>query len=144
MGFLSAYSGTRKIPVGDPERGYWIEIKECLSSGDKEKAEKALASGKLIPGQKAEMSMDVSLYRQLMVKASIKDWNLDDDQGKIWPMDLAHVKMLPGPVFDQVWKQVDDLNEPAKGEEKQTFRPEGDVSDSDGDTGSAESGDLLA
>jgi hypothetical protein len=144
MGFLSAYSGTRKIPVGDPERGYWIEIKDCLSQGEKEKAEGALASGKLVPGQKAEMSMNVALYRQLMVQASIVQWNLDDDNGAIWPMDLKHVRMLPGPEFDRLWRIVDDLNEPAKGEEKQTFRPEGDGSDPDGDSGTAESGDLLA
>lgn len=145
MGFLSAYSGTKKITVGtDPDGPYWVEIKTCLTSGDKEKADQALASGKLIPGQKPEMAMNIVKYRQLTVQASIVDWNLDDDNGKIWPIDLAHVRKLPAPVFDQIYKEVDEANKPATTEETKSFRPEGVSGDPDEDGGSADTGDVPA
>lgn len=143
MGFLSAYSGTRTIPVGPPDGDYWVKIKECLSSGDKEKADQALTSGKLVPGQqKAEMSMNVVKFRQLMVQASIIDWNLDDESGKIWPIDLAHVRKLPAPIFDQLYKEIDAANAPATKEEKLTFRPEGAGGSEDGDAGAPDTGDV--
>jgi len=144
MGFLSAYSGTRKIPVGDPDSGYWVEIKECLTSGDKEKADKALTSGKIIPGQTPEMSMDIVRYRQLVMQASITDWNLDDDGGKVWPIDLAHIRKLPTPVFDQIYTEIDEANKPATTEERRDFRTEGLGGDSDEDAGTTDAGDVLA
>lgn len=146
MGFLSAYSNTRKIPVGDPANGYWVELKECLNQGEKEKAEKALVSGKMKPGQKdAEMSMDIPNFRALMLLGSVKSWNLDDDNGQIWAIDLEHIKMLPTPIFDQLWELVDDMNKPASSEEKKTFRDESVGGNPDGDFGrAADAGDVLA
>lgn len=139
MGFLTAYSTTTKVTIGDEGRGYWVELKDCLSQGDKEKAEQALTTGQLTPGQDIQMVMDVARYRQLMVLASVKAWNLDDDNGQVWPVDLEHVQALPGNEFDRLWSIVDKSNAPASKAERKRF-PDGGVSgDQDGDAGAADS-----
>jgi len=93
------------------------------------------------------MDMDVARYRQLMVTASISDWNLDDDNGKIWPINAQSVQRIPGPEFDRLWSIVDELNTPVSSEEQRQF-PGGGV---DGDQGGtardgepAVTGDVLA
>lgn len=137
MGFLSAYSTTTKVTVGDEQRGYWVELKDCLSQGDKEKAEQALTTGQMTAGQDIKMVMDVARYRQLMVLASIKSWNLDDEAGNVWPVDLAHVQMLPGNEFDRLWGIVDKTNAPASSAERKRFPDAGVSGDQDGDAGAA-------
>lgn len=137
MGFLTAYSSTTKVVIGDEGRGYWVELKDCLSQGDKEKAEQALTTGQLTGGQDIQMVMDVARYRQLMVLAAVKSWNLDDDNGVVWPIDLEHVQMLPGSEFDRLWSLVDRSNAPAPSEERKRF-PAGSISsNTDGDAGAA-------
>lgn len=137
MGFLSAYSTTTKVMIGDDERGYWVELKDCLSQGDKEKAEQALTTGQLVPGQDIQMVMDVARYRQLTVLASVKAWNLDDEAGAVWPIDLAHVQMLPGSEFDRLWTIVDKSNAPASSGERKRFPDGSGGGYQDGDTGAA-------
>lgn len=133
MGFLSPYSGTRKVTVGDPERGYWVELREVLSQGAKEKAEQALQGRQRVNGGEVVMQMDVARYRQLMVEASIVTWNLDDDNGKIWPVNLSSVQRLPGNEFDRLWSMVDEMNTPVDPKERRQFPDEGDDGDSIGD-----------
>lgn len=143
MGFLSAYSGTQRITVGDPERGYWIELREMLSQGAKEKAEQALQGRQRINGGDVITQMDVARYRQLMVLASVKDWNLDDDNGKVWPLSLQSVQRLPGVVFDELWKFVDSSNEPRPAAEQRRFPDASDDWSEDGEGRSTEPGDVL-
>jgi hypothetical protein len=143
MGFLSAYSGTQRITIGDPDRGYWVELREMLSQGAKEKAEQALQGRQRINGGDVITQMDVARYRQLMVLASVKDWNLDDDGGKVWPINLQSVQRLPGIVFDELWKFVDSSNEPRPAAEQRRFPGGSDDGSEDGSGRSAESGDVL-
>lgn len=138
MGFLSAYSTTTKVMIGDEQRGYWVELKDCLSQGDKEKAEQALTTGQLTPGQDIRMVMDVARYRQLMVLASIKSWNLDDENGQVWPIDLEHVQAIPGNEFDRLWSTVDKSNAPASSAERKRFPDGSSGGDQDGNSGSAD------
>ena len=147
MGFLSAYSGTQKVTIGDPTRGYWVEIREYVSQGDKTKAEQVLQGRQRVNGSDVVMDMDVAGYRQLMVLASIVSWNLDDDNGRVWPVNLQSVRQLPGPEFDRIWKVVDELNAPASTAERRQFLGSLDGSDQVGATGggqSAVTGDVLA
>lgn len=147
MGFLSAYSGTQKVTVGDPARGYWVEIREYVSQGDKTKAEQVLQGRQRVNGSDVVMDMDVAGYRQLMVLASIVSWNLDDDNGRVWPINLQSVRQLPGPEFDRIWKVVDELNAPASTAERRQFPGALDGGDQSGTTGggqSAVTGDVLA
>lgn len=137
MGFLSAYSGTVVLYLGERDRGYWVELKKYISQGDKEKAESALTSGKMVtePGTgqgKYEVEPNVARYRQLMVLGHIKSWNLDEENGTIWPVDLTHVRRLPGPEFDRIWKTIDAFDEELTPEERRQFPDEGVSSDQDG------------
>ena len=147
MGFLSAYAGTQKITVGDPTRGYWVEVREYISQGDKTKAEQVLQGRQRVNGGDVTMDMDVAGYRQLMVLASIVNWNLDDDNGRVWPINLQSVRQLPGPEFDRIWKVVDELNAPVSTTERRQFPDSLDGSDQVGSSGSGNTevpGDVLA
>lgn len=133
MSFLSAYSDVKRVPIGDPERGYWVDLKEYVSQGDKEDAERALTAMVVNDG-KAVVNPDVTTYRQLTLVAAIAGWNLDDN-GVVWPVSLESVKRLPGVVFDELWKHVEESNAPRSKEDQLQFRA-GDVSgDPHGDTG---------
>jgi|SRR5579859_36273 len=136
MGFLSAYTGTTVIYLDD-EQVYWVEVKKYLSQGEKESAEAALSTGKLVQdgsgGSKFEVEPNVARYRQLMVKESIQSWNLDDDNGTIWPVTLQNVRRLPAEVFDKIYKYIDSedktLDTP---EARRQFRDDSVGSDQDG------------
>lgn len=147
MSFLSAYSATQKVTLGDPERGYWVELREYVSQGDKTEAERALQGRQHVNGTDVIMNMDVARYRQLMVLASVKAWNLDDDNGKIWPINIQNVQRLPGPEFDRLWAIVDKMNKPIAIEERRQFPDSGGDGDQDGTTGEPDpevTGDVLA
>lgn len=133
MGFLSVYSGIKRVVI-DTDRGYWVDLKEHISQGDREAAERSLASMVISDG-KTNISPDVTSWREQLIHATISTWNLDDDDNTVWPITLDNIRRLPGNVFDQLWKEVDALNSTRKGEDQQRFR-DGDLSgDSNGDTG---------
>jgi hypothetical protein len=140
MGFLSEYEGTERVQINQQ---YWVDIKKNVATGEREDSERALASV-LIVGGKATPNPDVAKYRQLLVLASIAAWNLDDDNGQVWPIDLKHVKALPGAVFDLLWAEVDRNNAPAEKAEQLQFRAEDGGGDPAGDTGAAGPGDVPA
>lgn len=144
MGFLSAYEGTTRVTIGDPERGYWVELRQVLSQGARQKAEQELMGRQQINGGDVLMKMDVVGYRQMMVLASIKDWNLDDDAGKIWPINLQSVQRLPGPVFDELWSTIDVSNAPRSVAEQRQFHDAGDAGREDGTGRTGESEPVLA
>lgn len=144
MGFLSAYEGTTRVTIGDPERGYWVELREVLSQGARQKAEQELMGRQQLNGNDVLMKMDVVGYRQMMLLASIKDWNLDDDSGRIWPINLQSVQRLPGPVFDQLWSEVDASNAPRSVAEQRQFHGAGDAGSENGEGRTGEPGKVLA
>jgi hypothetical protein len=135
MGFLSAYSGTRRVPIGSEGSGYWVEIREVLSQGDKEQAERALTSGHVDGDRGVQIEMDTTTFRQEMVLASIIAWNLDEEDGTVWDVTMANVKRMPGIEFDRLFTIINDSNKPATGPEKRQF-PDGGVGDhQDGNDG---------
>lgn len=140
MGFLTAYEGSRKIVV-DEKRGYWVELLDFVSQGAKEESERMLSKIVMVHGE-AVPTPDVARYRQLMLVAAIKDWNLDYDNGLKWPVDLKHVQMLPGHIFDELWKEVDGQNAERTPQEERQFLAEDVSGDPDGIFGPAELLDL--
>lgn len=144
MGFLSAYSGTKTIDVGG---GYHIEVLECLSIVDKQRGEKALAAPRIDMNGQGVMALDTVAFHNVMMNASIIAWNLDDDDGTVWALTpervkAANIARLPGPVFDQVWAVVDELNGPRGRAEQVRFPDAGPVGDPVGDGGAAVAGDV--
>lgn len=131
MGFLSSYSGVRRVHLDDH---YWVDLKEHLSQGAKERGDRALQQMQIVDG-KPHVTPDVVEFRQQLVLASIADWNLDDDNGQVWPISMQSVKRLPVAVFDRLWGVVDETNKPPTTAERAQF-PEGTVrGDPDGDPG---------
>lgn len=143
MGFLSAYEGTQRVVI-DPERNYWVELREVLSQGARQKAEQELMGRQQLNGNDVLMKMDVVGYRQAMLLASIKDWNLDDDNGRVWPINQQSVQRLPGPVFDQLWSIVDKSNAPRSVAEQRQFHGAGSDGGADGTWSAGESEPVLA
>lgn len=147
MGFLSAYSGVQRIDVGG---GYWIEVRECLPIMEKQRAEKALASApRLDMTGNGSVAFDHVAFANEMMTSSIVDWNLDDDNGQIWPLAPDSVKRqniarLPAPVFDQVWDVVNRLNGPRETAEQVRFPEPGVGGDQVGNGGAAVVEDVRA
>lgn len=145
-GFLSAYSGTRRIDVGG---GYWIEVKDCLSIAEKQRTERAMYGTPTVDlGGRASADLDLTGFHTEMLVQSIVAWNLDDEDGTVWPLTPDKVKRasiarLPGPVFDRVFKVVNDLNGPQKPQESAQFRDAGGCGDPDGDAGTGIPVDVL-
>jgi hypothetical protein len=133
--FLDDFEGSVRVTVGKPDRGYYVDLWEHASEGSLEEAERALSKMKIVNG-KPDVSVDTTKYRQLVVFAHLKEWNLDDD-GVTWPYTLESVKRLPGKVFNQLWKIVDELDEPETSDDRKRFPGEGGDVDSDGDAGAA-------
>lgn len=144
MGFLSAYEGTTKVSVGDPTRGYWVELREVLSQGARQRAEQELMGRQQVSGSDVMMKMDVVGYRQMMLLASIKDWNLDEDNGQVWPINLKSIQRLPGPIFDQLWSIIDASNAPRSVADQRQFRESGDAGGENGSGWTGELGPVLA
>lgn len=112
MPFLDPYGGTVTMSIGDPARGYWVKLREYVSQGGKEAAEKALSQMLIVDGQ-PQIDPDTARYRQLLVLAHVVEWNLDDEHG-VWPITLENVQRIPGPLFDGLWKTVDLLASPVQ------------------------------
>lgn len=123
MGFLSSYTGTVRVNVGPPDKEYWVDLKKFVTQGGQEAAEAALAQMTVQNGT-AVPTPDVAKYRKLMVLAALEDWNLDDDQGKVMPLNIQSIQKLPMPVFDALWTQVQKNNSEAdrSSEEQLDFR----------------------
>lgn len=124
MSFLSAYSGVVRVVIhkeGDKE--YWVDLKKYLTQGGQETAEAAMNRVEVVNNSPV-VRPDVAKYRKLMVLAAIDDWNVDDDNGQIWPINLQNVSRLPLPVFNQLWLQVNENNSEAERskEEQLDFR----------------------
>lgn len=146
MGFLSAYSGTRRIDLGG---GYWVDVKECLSIVEKQRAEKALTSDPTVDmNGRGTAKVDMPAFHNEMLVHSIVAWNLDEDDGTIWPLAPELVKRksiarLPAPVFDTILKVVDELNGPQSPQERAQFPEPGVGGDPYGHAGPAQPVDVL-
>lgn len=125
-GFLedTGYDKTTKIPL---KAGYWVEVKNCLSREELKAAEQALANATVDGNGATTMKPDVAAYRDVMVTASIVAWNLTEPDGRTWALapekvKAANVGRIPGPLFNLIWQQVDELNGKAPDEEQAQFR----------------------
>ena len=142
MGFMSAYDGTHRIVIPHPDGDYWVELKKHLTHGAAERSVAALQGLEVVDG-KARSKADVYRHQMERVLASIVSWNLDDDNGQVWPINQQSLRRLPDAVFDLLFEAVDRSNAPEGKAERTRFPDEGAVGDSDGDAGAAEPVDLL-
>src|SRR5882724_809447 len=121
--FLDHYEGSVRVDVGAPGAGYYVELWEHASEASLEEAERTLTKMRIVDGA-PDVDSDTTGYRQRMVLAYLKEWNLDDD-GVTWPYTLESVKRLPKGVFKKLWKLVDDFDAPEGAEDQKRFPDEG-------------------
>jgi hypothetical protein len=148
-GFLSAYETPVRIPF---DRGYWVDVKPCLSSAEYAPVELALGSRHHIsatPNGKVQFSdIDQREAQIRMLIASIVDWNLDEDDGEtIWALapekaKRANIERMPVRMRMQIYIKCDELNGPPEPAEQATFPDETVGRDPDGDGGSGGSAGL--
>lgn len=148
-GFLEAsgYDGTTRIDLGN---GYFAEVKNCLSSAEKNRVDDLLGGKQRIDvgAQRTYADLNFSASRDEMVILSLTDWNLDDPDGTVWmlgeptpgkdPFPANHprrlnVGRLPAPVRDAIWAKCDELNAPRTGQDAAQFPGEGVGGTEDGD-----------
>lgn len=145
MGFLSHYTGVQRIEL---DHDYWVDVKQCLSVVEKQRAETALASNPVMDmNGRGSAKLDITAFSNEMVCASVVGWNIDEDDGTVWALapdrtKRANIARLPAPVFDTIWKTVNELNGPQSKDEKVRFHDDGVGRDQDGDGGSADPGDV--
>lgn len=137
MGFLSAYDGdeTVAIPHPDPSKNYWVKLRRYLSHGSTEKAALALQEMEMVAG-KPQPAPNLRKHQDERVHAAILDWNLDDDNGVIWPINMQSIRRLPDEVFDLLHTRVEELNRPRTPKEQAQFP----AADSGGDPASGDAG----
>jgi hypothetical protein len=134
MGFMSAYDGTHRIAIPHPDKEYWVELKRNLSLGATEKSTAALQALIMVDGKPCP-APDVFKSRAETVLASILDWNLDDDNGTVWPRNMQSLRRLPDSVFTLLHDAVEESNKARPAAEQARFHGEGIVGDPDGDNG---------
>lgn len=159
-GFLQAsgYDGTEKIDLGN---GYWAEVKKCLTAEEMTFVENVMGAGRqridVSNGGRQFAELDLRASWTEMVVQSLVAWNIDEEDGTLWPLDAGgkfagrgdqnpfppgcprrrSLARLPDPYFKAIWQRCDQLNTPRTGAEAASF-PKPDVSgDPDGDGGAA-------
>lgn len=157
-GFLddTGYGGTTKVDLG---KGYWAEVKNCLSTAEKEWVDNLLGGKQKVDvgPQRQFAELDIGGSRIEMVVQSLVDWNITDPDGTVWPLDAGgkfagrgnenpyppgcprrlSVARLPSPARDQIWAKCDELDNPRQGREAADFPGPDVVGDQDGNAGTA-------
>jgi hypothetical protein len=141
MGFMSAYDGTHRVTIPHPDTEYWVEIRDHLSHGATERSTAALQALTMVDGKPCPVP-DVYKSRAETVLASIVTWNLDDDNGTVWPVNMQSLRRLPDSVFSLLHDAVEESNKPRPAAEQARFHGEGVVGDPDGDAGAPVDGDV--
>lgn len=115
MGFLSKYSATEKLDLGD---GFYVEVRRYLTSAQRAAAQKKLMNTQVVQQSKGSKSgevtskLDASEYRLELATQAIVDWNLTDERDMPLPLSpiaalRASVQKLPTFVMDQVIEVID-------------------------------------
>lgn len=141
MGFLSAYDTVRRVPIPhpDPAKEYWVDLREHISLAKKDQVDRALANNRQTVDQatrQVTIAPDYVSWRHQLILAHIADWNLDDAEGKTWPINEQYVKQLPSDIFDLLFQIVnEELAAPASKEEQRRFPDGGGSGDPLGEEG---------
>jgi hypothetical protein len=120
--FFDYYEGTRRVNVGRPGAGFYVEMYEHASYKSMEDAVRALAQ--VSQGAKGEGSVrgDLPRYQQLSILAHIKEWNLVGSDGDVMPISVESVRRLPLSVGNQLWTLVqNELDPKGTADERKRF-----------------------
>lgn len=138
MGFLSRYSGTDIIDLGD---GYNVTLKRFLPGDTLEKADAARVEAVAEAQQggdnktvRVHTTTNVSAYTEILLGEAIVAWNLTDESDHTMPLEplsakLDSIRRLPASVRKMLREKVEENNEDSvrSPEEQKTFRAGGDL-----------------
>ena len=125
MGFL--------IKLRKPERvqlnaEYWADVMPLLGDetddardaamGGREGMAAAAKARRLDP--EAESPFDRKIFNHELLRQAITAWNLDDDHGKIYPIDSASVALLPDAWRDRILLAMNERTKLPTPKEKST------------------------
>lgn len=126
MGFLSKFSATQKIDLGD---GFFVEVRKYLSSAQRAAAEKMLISAHMVMDDKQQgggnlvSDVDAAAFRLELCAQAVTMWNLTDEHEEPLPTtpieDLRRsIGRLPTYVVDEITKVVDTAGKDPEQEKK--------------------------
>lgn len=119
--FFDYYDGTTRIEVGPPGAGFYVEMFEHASYASMEGAVRAMAQVQVTGNGQPGMRGDLPRYQVLAVLAHVARWNLTDPDGREMQVSEANLKRLPLVVFNQLWQEVEKLDEAPTLEEQKRF-----------------------
>jgi hypothetical protein len=120
--FFDYYEGTRRVTVGRPGAGFYVELYEHAAYKAMENAVRAMTQVNMSASGQAGMRGDVPRYQQLSILAHIKEWNLTGPDGQVMPITEESVRRLPLTVTNQLWQIVqNELDAQPTAEEKARF-----------------------
>jgi hypothetical protein len=62
--------------------------------------------------QVTELTIDYAAYVDARLLRGIREWNLDEADGTVAPIDLAHIRGLPQLYRNQIFEELDTFNAP--------------------------------
>jgi hypothetical protein len=128
--FFDYYEGTRRVNVGRPGAGFFVELYEHASYRSMESAVRAMTQMNVNNSGQTGMRGDIPRYQGLSILAHIKEWNLVGPDGQVMPITEESVRRLPMTVTNQLWKIVqDELDPQPSKEERERFPDAGDGGD---------------
>lgn len=138
MGFLSRYSGTDQVDLGE---GYNVTIKRFLAGDVLEKAEavrvRAVANATtdgMDKTVKIETTQDVAAYTEALLVGAIVAWNLTDEYDVLLPLEplekkINSIRLLPAEARTALRDKIEEnTNSTVRStEDQKIFRAAGDL-----------------
>lgn len=120
--FFDYYEGTRRVAVGRPGAGFYVDLYEHAAYKAMENAVRAMTQVNMNAAGQTGMRGDVPRYQQLSILAHIKEWNLIGPDGQVMPITEESVRRLPLTVTNQLWQIVqNELDQQPTEDERKRF-----------------------
>lgn len=124
--FFDYYEGTRRVEVGRPGAGFYVELYLHASYKSMEAAVRAMTQMNISGAGEAGMRGDMPRYQQLSILAHIKAWNLTSPDGTVLPITEESVRRLPLTVGNQLWQIVQNELDPQPTKDERKRFPDAD------------------
>lgn len=120
-GFLSGYNSTTRLFI-DPDKKWWIDVKDHLSRREQATASAALIQSTVryvgIDDAETTGSINTTAYQMELVVASVVDWNLTDEEDQPLPLSpdedkRESINRLPSEVFTTIIGHVQGIKREA-------------------------------
>jgi len=115
-------SGGYHVTIGLLSGKQAAECEAILQTGQKQKSKVVshirAGSSQQDSEQTMELTLDYQTYRDARLLRGIKAWDLDDDDGQVVPIDMAHIQLMPEKDRNTVFIALDKFNKPLTEDER--------------------------